>query len=1039
MTVSGPTWPEPLLAQPPEAVATVVRGLWTTADRVDVVMEQPGWLVRVVLTCRPSPRIVRALSPSPSEAQRDWLCWITPEASVPEFMLSYAAASSFPETAILFNGPPSARWATVHRRPLVLYKLRERFEGLLSRAVESRPREARRPLNIAATIREQPDTARIDDRSASPPGAMPEPIHVSAADLYRHVLAAHFANVPDASSREGGRHTDALTAHQQRAYERACTILDRYGGVIISDAVGLGKTYIGLRLLARALEDGGRVLVIVPAALRNQWERDLGYLSPVATNSSDSSDNSTPPAPSNLDLWLNEQSPAVALISMESLGRPSFSAHSLPAADFVLVDEAHNFRNPSTRRYKRLADLARHARLALLTATPINNSISDLQHLIDLFAAPGAFKHLGISDFRLAFGNAQHDPRAIDPIIGACVLRRTRRFLRAHYGTVEVRDSLTGETRALKFPNRQPPEAVTYDIAGTYGTTFRQLEEWMDALHFPVLGPDPDAEAAECRAPRELLKIILLKRLESSIEAFRSTVIQQLAWCDTALRALDAGRVLTRPDYRAAFRGPADDPGSQLSFFELVLPPTSFEAEELQTFRRLLQEDRSILAKIHRALTSSIGLGSDRKLEALRRLLEGPLAGRKVLLFSEFRDTARYLHRQLRDFPHIARIDSAQARLGQEPATRKDVIERFAPHSNGLPKPPAIERVDILIATDVLSEGLNLQDASVVISYDLPWNPVRLLQRVGRIDRLGSISDSIQLYHFVPASQLERLLGLMRRLRQKVQTIDATLHLDHPVLTSGDSSGIDHIERVHRLATDPSSLETLEDDLDGPGDPEEVAYIDYVSILERPRPLEKVTGPVSAVARGAAIDGPCAYAYWRVTSGTMSRGLWLRYDPTTRCIVEDQAAAIQAFRKAARCASVSAARPDELARARQAAARYAREVVAQLEAARIAGDSLHPGLPQCRIASWLAREFEKSAYRLKEHDRAQIDELLDGLARRFTAESERTLARFASELPERLETAFLEDLSAFLAPLATEDSGPATAHEGATLFVIPNQ
>ena len=135
-----------------------------------------------------------------------------------------------------------------------------------------------------------------------------------------------------------------------------------------------------------------------------------------------------------------------------------------------------------------------------------------------------------------------------------------------------------------------------------------------------------------------------------------------------------------------------------------------------------------------------------------------------MLLFSEFRETAEYLWHALRNQAPCALIHGSGAWLGSTPAARRAVIERFAPRANGVRPPPRREAVRILIATDVLAEGLNLQDAADAVSYDLPWNPVRVVQRLGRIDRLGSPHPSVRSWYFVPHRDLDRLLGLLHRI-----------------------------------------------------------------------------------------------------------------------------------------------------------------------------------------------------------------------------------------------------------------------------------
>jgi len=1024
--MNEPVWPEPIVATSDAAAAAMIRELWSRAARIDALIADANRL-RVLIAehgCVNGLRPVRVITGTlPASDSPTWHYSVSKRAPGPEFILFYPVGSAFPESALIFTGGMDADgWVTFYRRPLVLQRLRERFNSLFV---------AQQPLAMASSVREQPPFA-------PPHTAVTRTVRhdvVSPAELYQRVLAAHFSGIQhEVSGPARPESAPALATHQQRAYERARDILDRYGGLIVADAVGLGKTYVGLRLLERCLASGRRALVIVPAALRDQWERELSYLVVDSTETpAGHGATGQPREDDNLDLWVRE-SGNIALVSMESLGRRGVDLSPYKGSDLVLVDEAHNFRNPATRRYRKLADLARHSRIVLLTATPINNTILDLQHLLDLFAAPGAFRHLGISDYRDAFRRAIGGEGDVRPIIAACVLRRTRRFLKAHYGPIALRDPATGHETELRFPKRRSPISVDYDLAATYGELFANLEEWLSALQFPCINPNQkDVESqTDLACSAGLLKIILLKRLESSVESFRCTVIQQLAWCNTALSAIESGRVLTRPDYRATFKGPDDDPGSQLAFFELMLPAPSIDVAQIEDLRRALELDMGILARIHTTL-STVGLTGDLKLRTLIDLIDGPLADHKVLVFTEFRDTARYIYHALKHRPYLAQIDSDGARLGLEPAARREVIERFAPISNNVPPPPNRERVDLLIATDVLSEGLNLQDASVVVSYDLPWNPVRLMQRIGRVDRLGALADVVDLYHFVPADALDRLLGLMSRLQRKLGTINTAMGLDHPVLAP---SAINDraSEQIRALARDPDSLLELELELEGPFDPEEQAYIDYAEISHRRTTMQAIGITAVAVERQPP-SAQRAVSYWRVRCGGQGRGLWLVCDLDSGCVIEDQAAAIETLR-GARTGPFKQPPTRPLMKARRACEGYARSVLASLEAARIAGDSLNPHLPQCRIAAWLSRSLQSSIHRLKPEQRAAIDQLLDRLAHRFTAAGERKLVKLLEELPPSFDPDFLNRIEDHLRPCEPETPESATLEEVATLLII---
>lgn len=1033
--MSDAEWLELMTTPSEEAGIALVRRLWLEAHRVEAAlsesrlvdiarlgMERCTATVCVVTGSTPTARSAREAIPA------HWYISDVAEARDPEFVLFYERGSSFPCAAVVFtDGARGNGWLTYHRRPLVLQRLRERFARL------SRLPEQQRALTA---VRERSSAVGRLGSVQDSLGSTPEYIHPKR--LYRVILEAHFAATAAAvSSATRPEAAPSLAAHQERAYERACDILDRFGGVIIADAVGLGKTYIGLRLLESALGSGGEGLLVVPAALKDQWLREISYLCSYSSNVEN------PPAGNsrgeNLDLWIRESGPGrIAVLTIESLSRRSFNQARLSGADVVIVDEAHNFRNPQTQRYRNLADLVRHSRVVLLTATPINNTLLDLQHLIALFAAPGAFRHLGISDYRAVFHRAASGDADVRGMVSACVLRRTRRFLRTCYGNVVVQREISGQPIPIRFPKRRPTVAIEYDLARTYSDSFSSLEDWFAALHFPSIVSDPsDQEAASAvGSVAGLLKIIMLKRLESSVEAFRRTITQQLAWCKTALNAVAAGRILSRPDYRSAFQGPADDPGSQLAFFELVLPVPTMERRGIDAFRRQVEHDEKILSHIHSAL-GPIGIEQDWKISALRQLLNGRLSGRKVLVFTEFRDTARYIHHALGNRPYVARIDSEAAHLGRLRASRREVIERFAPLSNGVREPPLRERVEILIATDVLSEGLNLQDAAAVVSYDLPWNPVRLMQRIGRIDRLGAIHEWVELHHFVPTRELERLLGLMARLHEKVRAIERALGTDNPVL-GGPHQPTPNFQHLRALASSPDGYDRIEADLEGPFDPEEQAYLDYVALKKEER--VNTSGPSVSAVIDDTTSRVRAIAYWRVTCGRQRRGLWLVCDPKSGCVVEDSAAAIEALR-AVSATSKTAPIGDlesSVRSARRVCHRYVAGVMARLEAARIAGDALRPGLPQCRIAAWLGQSLQSKGHHPGPEIRSRSDQLLEKLARRYTAAGERALFRIADRLPAHPTPAFLDELERHLLELDPHQPSPPKAREIGLLLLVPD-
>ncbi len=488
---------------------------------------------------------------------------------------------------------------------------------------------------------------------------------------------------------------------------RCLGILRRFGGALLADGVGLGKTYVALALASLERARGGDAVAIVPAAVRAEWvraSREIGITVALHTHTR-----------------LARRAPALG-----------------PGVTLLLVDEAHAFRNAATRRYAALADLAIGRRVVLLTATPFNNSPADLAALIQLFAGRDRFREFGVSDLPGALSATDH-PSAVLALAAVSVCR-SRRLVQDRFPALRA-----------SFPARRLLPAVEYDLQSVYGDA---LEPLLGALAC-VAETTPDVERGAA-----LLHLALLRRLESS----RASLVRSLRrhrdylteWCAAAA----AGRRLTRPDFHAMFtRHDGDD--TQLSLLPLLLGAPAVAPPAAR-----VEETRAALA---RALEIVEGAAAtdDPKLDALETLLAAELAGRRTIVFTEYRDTALYLASRLRRRFRVLTVTGDSAWAGPGRLTRREALDAFAPVSRGVRAVPLLE-ADVLVATDVASEGMNLQDASAVVNYDLPWNPVRVMQRIGRVDRLGALNRDVVLAHLVPSGGLRLLTGVLATLRAKL-------------------------------------------------------------------------------------------------------------------------------------------------------------------------------------------------------------------------------------------------------------------------------
>jgi Helicase conserved C-terminal domain len=348
-----------------------------------------------------------------------------------------------------------------------------------------------------------------------------------------------------------------------------------------------------------------------------------------------------------------------------------------------------------------------------------------------------------------------------------------------------------------------------------------------------------------------IFKTRFLKRLESSIESFRLSLRRALTFEATYLEYLLDGKLVTSREFQKVIRFLSRDEEDDMTAGSLAdeldavdearayldsLPKVDRNEYDLRRLKHDVEADVKALRGLHDR-TGAI-VDNDGKLARLKELLAGDLKGKKVLIFSSFKDTSRYLFRALTGEsnaawlndagePHIRRIDS-----GNHPSERPHILGLFAPVANERPIPDGEKEINILISTDVLSEGQNLQDCGIIVNYDLTWNPIRLVQRNGRIDRIGSTHAEIAIFNMFPENELEVLLRLVERLTTRIATIDDLGLLDASVLgevvhprtfntlrriLEGDVTALDEEEERAELAGPEKLLRDLKDMLNRDG------------------------------------------------------------------------------------------------------------------------------------------------------------------------------------------------------------------------------
>ncbi|MBI5528505.1 MAG: helicase [Deltaproteobacteria bacterium] len=617
--------------------------------------------------------------------------------------------------------------------------------------------------------------------------------------IYMKALYEYFKDDLDAAAPQNVRSAVELSEFQEDAVKKARKILSRYDGVMIADSVGLGKTWIGKKLLEDyAYHMRQKALVVCPASLRDMWERELC-----------------------------EAGISTQIVSQEELGRDEFDPGRFGDVDVLLIDESHNFRSQAAQRYANLeriigANRGRgrdnmRKKLVLLTATPINNDLFDLYNQIMLIAQGDRayFSASGIGDLNKYFLKARRESHensgalALYNLLDEIVIRRTRPFIRKAYPEATI------QGQKIQFPERRL-KTVTYDLEATYARIYDTVVRGIESLKlapynletYKKRGVEKNAfEAGREEALVGIFKSRYLKRFESSVDAFRISVKRALAFLKTFEAYILDGKLLRSGDFRHALqylsREDDEDDATPSSMADEIdasdeargvidgMEPVDIAQYDLRRLHGAVQHDIDVLTAIWTKV-KDIGPGEDAKLQRLKKLLAGELNGKKVLVFSYYRDTVRYLYRQL-GHPDESEATAFRKKLGNVTIRRMDsgadsrerarLVQGFAPKANKKPELAGTDReIDILVSTDVLSEGQNLQDCGHLVNYDLHWNPTRMVQRAGRIDRIGTEFDTLAIYNVFPEEGLERLLKLVESLSKKIADIDRAGFLDASVL-----------------------------------------------------------------------------------------------------------------------------------------------------------------------------------------------------------------------------------------------------------------
>ena len=622
------------------------------------------------------------------------------------------------------------------------------------------------------------DLVRLLESSKFGVPATPYDVYIKMIfEKYRDLLA------PDKDEPE---HSIELAAFQRDAVRTALFIISEFQGAMIADATGLGKTNMGMEILRqKVLKEHRKVLLVAPSqVLRSMWDKKLR----------------------EAGLSVRKQVTTESLGSKDALER----WHEYTSIDFVLVDESQNFRTRDANRSKNLArimTIGKRKQALLLSATPINNSIMDLYNQISIITRRDDayfWRSIGIPNLYVHMREAANKEgglkaglEKIQRLLDGIMVRRTRSYIREVY----PEDTISGS--AIRFPTHEY-SPIHYSLADLYGNVFERILNDMHRLTMAPYGLEQyntkatKEEKARHRVLAHLQVILLLKMFESSVEAARASLgrkirlyrhVAKAAKAGKMVKVRDFNRIIARGNYIANRTDSTGDSDGDFDMDEFLLR----EMERLGTEemgkkydRKRFVDDLSSDLLILEGLHAEIGkVTADKKLEAVRDTIIRDRAldtgSKKVLIFTEYTSTARYLLNEIRKaFPErvTERITGST-----DPKTRSVFLERFAPVSNleeGR-RPEEVE-IDILISTEVLAEGQNLQDCNYVINYDLPWNPMRIVQRIGRVDRLTSRHDTVHSRACYPDRELDGILELMGKLLSKIQTVNTVIGLDSELL-----------------------------------------------------------------------------------------------------------------------------------------------------------------------------------------------------------------------------------------------------------------
>ena len=610
-------------------------------------------------------------------------------------------------------------------------------------------------------------------------------------------------------------------------FQKDCVVsaiqkLQKYGGCIIADSVGLGKTFEALAVIKYFEIKNDNVLVLTPAKLYDNWRSFSG-------NYKDSFLNEI----FNYKIMFHTD---LSRTKGESKSGYELSRFDWSKFDLVVIDESHNFRNRiakydendeliMNRYFKLLYDViksGKNTKVLLLSATPVNNSLVDLKNQISIITGDNdnAFSEEGISSVEHVLRKAtqvindwekegrQKKDELLDnlssdfyKLLEMMTISRSRKHITNYYGTKNIG----------KFPQKNKPITYYPEIdSKNQLLDFKYTNSLLEELNLSVYTPTKFIKSdklayyinkyklsgnrggkldfeTQSKGLIYLHRVNLFKRLESSVYSFSETLKRLIENIDRTIDNLHRGQQIEEE---------LDVENEDEIYIERSKYEIKVEDLRINAYLEELYNDRDIVKRIYDETLILLKEDRDNKIHELEKIVGNKVdntpynpGNRKILIFTAFADTANYIYSKLLKKFEGKNISIASVTgKGVKTSNKKvkedfhSILSAFSPKSKLKIEIPQDEQIDIIVATDCISEGQNLQDCDTVINFDIQWNPVSLIQRFGRIDRIGSKNDNIQMINFFPNADLNEYLDLERRVKGKMTTLNIASTGDEDML-----------------------------------------------------------------------------------------------------------------------------------------------------------------------------------------------------------------------------------------------------------------